>query len=128
MKSINRIPRELGIISQVQKASKSRVASTIGFILGGVVPVGVYWIAHHEAEFQPWKWGLVTAGLIYSAKTVFDWARIAFKHPAKALGFVVLLEGIMTSSTTLWLQLVCLTILVGINGTSAACQLALDRR
>jgi hypothetical protein len=34
----------------------------------------------------------------------------------------------MTSSTTLWLQLVCLTILVGINGTSAACQLALDRR
>ena len=128
MKSINRIPRELGIISQVQKASKSRVASTIGFILGGVVPVGVYWIAHNEASTQPWKWGLVTAGLIYSAKTVFDWARVAFKHPAKALGFVVLLEGIMTSSTTLWLQLVCLTILVGINGTSAACQLALDRR
>jgi len=119
---------ELGVIAQVKRASKSRAASAIGFVLGGVVPIGVYWIAHHEATTQPWKWGLVSAGLIYSAKTVFDWAKIAFKHPAKALGFVVLLEGIMTTSTTLWLQLVCLGILVGINGTSAACQIALDRR
>jgi hypothetical protein len=35
-------------------------------------------------------WALVSGGPIYSAKIVFEWARIAFK----SVGFVVLLEGV----------------------------------
>lgn len=125
----------LGVVDQVRVAlrPKNRLAALLGAILGGFVPIASYVLAHHEIApgtawaLQPAPW-LVAGGLVYSAKTVFDWARAAFALRAKALGFVVLLEGVMTGSATRALALAALVILVGINAVSAGCQLSLARR
>lgn len=121
---------DLSIVDQVRTATfrQNRLATVMGFLLGSTIPLCTYWIAHHETNDRPMMWLLAAGGLIYSAKTVFDWASVAFKHPAKALGFVVLLEGVMTFSATPWLGWLCLILLMAINGVSAGCQLALDRR
>lgn len=131
MKLSNRLEgRSLGIVGQVRTATKPRhrLALACGFVLGGFVPTASYVLAHNEAPTRPLMWCLVTAGLIYSAKTVFDWAKVAFKHPAKALGFVILTEGILTFANTWWLSLAGLAVLVLINGIATGCNLALDRR
>jgi hypothetical protein len=121
---------DLSIVDQVRTATfrQNRLAMVMGFTLGSTIPLCTYWVAHYETADRPLMWILATGGLIYSAKTVFDWAHIAFKQPAKALGFVVMLEGVMTFSNTPWLGWLCLLLLMVINGVSAGCQLALDRK
>lgn len=125
-------PPTLSIVEQVREAGKrqNRAATAAGFILGGFVPTASFILAHHEVDPMSPLWLqmptlLVISGLVYSAKTVFDWARIAFKHPAKAVGFVVLLEGVMTFSQTVALAYVALALLVGI---ATGCNLALDTK
>jgi VIT1/CCC1 family predicted Fe2+/Mn2+ transporter len=124
---------KLPIVDQVKTAMKpqNRLATGAGFVLGGFVPVASFVLAHTEVRAEQPLWAqmpalLVLAGLVYSAKTVFDWARIAFKHPAKALGFVVLTEGVMTFSHTAALSFAALFILITINGIATGCNLALD--
>src|ERR1700741_677292 len=89
-----------GVLDQVAEATKpaNRLAFAVGSLLGGFIPVASYTVCHHEmlaelaAKDLVWFFlhgVLVLAGLIYSAVTVFSWAKVAFKHPAKALGFVV---------------------------------------
>jgi hypothetical protein len=63
---------------------------------------------------------LVAGGLVYSAFSVFGWARQAFNHRLKALGFVVLLEGTLTFCSVVWLSLAGLAILMVLNGVTAA--------
>ncbi len=129
-----RTMQTLGVVDQVREALKprNRLAACLGALLGGIVPVASYVVAHHELEAtRPW-WGqfaslLVAGGLLYSARTVYGWGRLAFGEPAKALGFVVLLEGVMVLSTTPWLALTCLAYLVGINSVSTGCALSLGR-
>lgn len=86
-----------GIVDMVRSAShkKNRIAMGAGFILGGWVPMVTYLVSHFHMQELPMLWLLVAGGLTYSAMTVFSWAKIAFRHPLKALGFVVLLEGAM---------------------------------
>jgi hypothetical protein len=74
------------------------------------------------------RWQTVACGLAYSALTVFDWARVAFRHPVKALGFCGLLEGVMTFSGTQRLGITALTMLIVINGIATGCNLVADRR
>lgn len=126
---------KLSIVEQVKAASQkqNRLAVVAGFILGGFVPSASFVLAHREIQPSEPLWFqmptvLVIAGLIYSAKTVFDWASIAFRHPAKALGFVVLVEGVMTFSKTAALSYVALALLVCINGIATGCNLALDTK
>ena len=73
-------------------------------------------------------WLLVAGGLTYSAMTVFNWAKIAFRHPLKALGFVVLLEGAMTFVPDPWIGLPSLGLLVLINGLATGTNLVNDSR
>lgn len=122
--------RTLGVIDQIAQATKKthRLPLIAGCLIGGFIPTASYTLVHHEAEQSPWMWVLVVAALGYSALTVFDWARIAFKHPVKAIGFVVLIEGVMTFSHTTWLSMAALVMLVGINGAATACNLIADRR
>jgi hypothetical protein len=89
-------------------------------------------IAHHEAAplhslalGSSGPWALVAGGLAYSAKTVFDWAALAFANALKAVGFVVLLEGVMVTAHTPWLAFAALGYLVAINGVATACRLSL---
>lgn len=131
---------QLGIVDQVKQSMKpnNRLALICGAILGGFVPIATYTIAHCEVDYQAPLWTqwmilLVLGGLVYSALTVFNWAKVAFKHPAKAIGFVVLLEGTMTFSHAgvlgiPLLSLAALTLLVGINSVAAGCLLVLDQK
>ena len=60
---------------------------------------------------------LVLGGLLFSAKTVWQWAHQAFANDAwKATGFVVLLEGVMTLSQIPALAIAALVLLTAING------------
>ena len=120
----------LGVLEQVERSWKpgNRLATLMGAMLGGFIPLASYTIAHQEAPNKPVLWVLVACGLAYSALTVFDWARVAFRHPVKALGFCGLLEGVMTFSNTQWLGITALTMLIVINGIATGCNLVADRR
>lgn len=125
----------IAIVDQVREAFKkqNRLATGAGFVLGGFIPVASFILAHFEVRpdaplYLQVPSLLVLAGLVYSAKTVFDWARLAFRHPAKALGFVVLTEGVMTFAHTPGLYYSALTLLVVINGVATGCNLALDSK
>ncbi len=118
-----------GILDSLEQATQpsNRLAFACGSAIGGIIPVAVYWLAHVEAPDRSWLWWIVGGGCAFSAATVFEWAKIAFKSPFKAAGFVVLLEGAMLASNTPWLTLAMLSILVLINGTACACALIMDR-
>ena len=122
--------KKLGVLDQVAQATRphNRLAFFVGGLLGGFIPVASYTICHYECAQQPWLWVLVVAGFTYSAITVYQWASIAFKHWAKALGFVVLMEGVIFFSHTIWLSFTALSVLVLINGISTATNLIADRR
>ena len=42
--------QSIGVVQQVKLALKpnNRLATVIGFLLGGFVPLACYWISHHE--------------------------------------------------------------------------------
>ena len=122
--------KNMGVLDQVSQAVKpvNRLAFMVGFMLGGFIPVASYTVCHQECAAEPQLWVLVVAGLCYSAFTVFQWAKIAFKHPAKALGFVVLMEGVIMFSHTTWLSVTALGFLVTINGIATATNLISDRK
>jgi hypothetical protein len=115
----------LSVINQIRRASMpgARLAAFVGFVIGGFVPVASWTLIHFEVATKPQLWLLVAGGLVYSAITVFKWAKAAFGCPFKAAGFCVLLEGILTFSSIHILSLAALTILIFINAVAAACAL-----
>lgn len=96
--------------------------------MGGFVPVATYIIGHYEVADRPMMWLAVAGGLAYSAKSVFDFATEAFSSPVKALGFVILIEVVMTWAETSALSLAALALLVAINAISAGINLALESK
>lgn len=123
--------------------SKHLAAALLGAVLGGFVPIASFIIAHvmmegvrlatMHAHFTTY---LVLGGLLYSAPTVYAWSKKAFGGDnfvgkIKPLGFVLLLEGVMiTSSDKIAVQAVsfaALGILVFINAVASGCKLALKR-
>ena len=108
------------------------LATTLGVLLGGFVPLASFWLSHHELDATRPVYTQVTAyivagGLLYSAKTVYAWGKLAFHMSIKALGFVVLLEGVMILSCTPWLTTMALVYLIAINGVATGCNLALPK-
>ncbi len=124
----------MGVVDQVVLAFslRNRLAAVLGFILGGVVPIATYAEAHVDLDaarplHEQAATYLVVGGLLFSGKTVFAWAKSAFRDAWKAAGFVLLLEGVMITSHVAVLPLVLLGILVAINGIATGCILSLDR-
>jgi hypothetical protein len=119
-----------GVVTQVRTAfsSQNRLAMVLGFFLAALVPVAIFTVAHVELDWTLSVWEqpkslLVAGGLVFSAKTVYQWARLAFDDWMKALGFVILVEGVMVCSSTRWLSIAALVYLVVINGIATGCQL-----
>ena len=128
--------RPMGVIRQVRIALKAenRLSAVVGAVLGGFVPLAAFAVAHSDIStaspgmHDVLMAGMVCGGLLFSAKTVFDWALSALGHKAKAFGFVVLAEGAMTFSHLWGVNLAALAVLVGINAVATACNLAVDKR
>jgi VIT1/CCC1 family predicted Fe2+/Mn2+ transporter len=107
---------------------RNRLATFLGFLLGGFVPLASFFVAHFELTaitplYTQRALYLVLGGLAYSAKTVWQWGTVAFQNAFKALGFVVLLEGVMVTSHILWLSIAALVYLMAINGIATGCNL-----
>ena len=124
-------PGSLGVVDQVRLAlrPRSRLAFGIGLLLGAFVPLATFVISHTELDLTRPLWGqlpalFVAGGLLFSAVTMYGWGKLAFLQRAKALGFVLLLEGTMVTSHTHWLALGALCYLCAINGVATACNLA----
>jgi VIT1/CCC1 family predicted Fe2+/Mn2+ transporter len=133
--SVKRCDSPLGVVDQVSASlrPRARLATLLGFALGGFVPLASYVVAHSEIDpavslYAQVTTLLVLGGLLYSAKTVYAWGKLAFRAPAKAAGFVVLLEGVMVFAHTQWLSIAALAYLMAINGLATGCNLALDRK
>ena len=120
---------DFGVVRQVKLAfsRQNRLATALGTAFGAFVPVATYVEAHLEAPAHPWYWLLVAGGLLYSATTVWQWGRMAFGNAAKATGFVLLVEGVMTFSHELPLSLAALTLLAAINAVATGCKLTVKK-
>jgi hypothetical protein len=99
---------------------KNCLLALFGFALGGFVPLASYTLIHQEVSKRPALWALVAGGLVYSAVSVYTWGVTFFQYRLKAAGFVVLLEGTLTFCSIRWLCLSGLSILIVLNGISAA--------
>lgn len=125
-----RTPREPGVVSQVRTAFKRRnaLATCIGLVFGGAVPVGTYLVSHYEAGFESHH-GIVMClfvlgGLLFSSITVWSWSSAAFRNGWKATGFTLFAEGLMTLTTIPWLAPAVLVLLVAINGIATGVALS----
>lgn len=122
-------PADAGIVGMVRQAARreNRLATAIGALFGGFVPIASFALVHGELG-SDWyldpKSALVAGGLLYSAKTVVQWAQLAFRDRAKAYGFAVLVEGVMTFSATAWLAYTALALLVSINAVATGVTLS----
>ena len=126
------VARHLDVVGQVREAfSRGPLATVFGALLGGGVPVGVYRMAHFELRADWWgdpKSIIVLGGLLFSSVKVWTWARMAFRSPYLATGFVMLAEGISVCSDQACLSLGALAYLATINSISTACTIALADR
>jgi hypothetical protein len=115
-----------GIITQIHIAARNPLPAVIGALLGALVPSATFVVGHYElTSWTEPKALIVLGGLVFSALTVFRWGRLAFGSAVKALGFVVLAEGVMTFCSTAWLSVLALGYLVLINAIATGCTIAL---
>jgi hypothetical protein len=126
---------KLGVVDQCRVAARNPLPTTLGGMLGAVVPFGTYQVAHHDLAQADWSsWGclipalLVLGGLCYSATTVVGWGRLAFGSTVKAVGFAVLLEGLLIAQSQQWLGVVALVYLCMINAVATGVTLTRGSR
>ena len=114
-RKVSRAPKVL-TVRKVRKIRQVLAAASQAFL-----PVGSFWMAHHEAvqEGAHWKWALVAAALTASAPAVAEWAQSWAGNKYKAWGFTALLEGVLIGSDTWWLGGIGLAILIAVNADAA---------
>jgi hypothetical protein len=127
-----------GIVESVMLSFRREhfLATVIGFLLGGFVPLATYWVAHYEVNFTL-SWTdvnlyypvlLVLGGLVYSANTVYEYAKMAFRENwVKAVGFVILIEGVMVTAEARWLSIASLVYLIAINGVATGVNVSVSK-
>lgn len=128
-----RASEKLSVVEQFRKAAQknNRSAMVCGGVLGAFVPVASFVLAHGAGEVQahPSLWVLVAGALLFSARSVYDFAMAAFHgSKAKAMGFVVLIEGTLVFAHTPILGYTALALLAGINAVATGINLALDHK
>lgn len=124
----------MGVVGQVRVAfsAEHRLAATVGAVFGGFVPVAAYVMSHREVPtLAGWRLAvavaIVAGGLVVSARTVYAWAAAAFADRVKAVGFTVLVEGVLTFAQHDALSLSALALVVVVNGVAAGCRLSSGR-
>lgn len=130
LKKGQKIMNNLSIIDQLNSATQkqNRLAFGFGGLLGGLVPFFGYRAAHVDFNVNSWYSILVIAALLFSGITVVKWGKVAFGCLYKAIGFAVLLELTMVFSTTFWVSLMALGVVILINAIATGANLALDTK
>jgi len=106
-------------------ANGNYLAIGFGLALGGFVPLAAWSMIHLEI-MESWHAFLILGASIFSALTVVEWGTIVFRKRAKAIGFAVLVEGVMLASQITWLSIFALCLLVVINAVNSAVNLVRD--
>ena len=120
--------RDYSILSQLRALRGQRLATVVGSIVGAVVPILVYRIAHHHAAETPALWLIVAGGLLFSASSVYGWGMKLFGGQwYKAGGFTILLE-LSTVFIQGWESKLALGILILINAVNLAHALVVGNR
>lgn len=139
-----------GPLEQLRHAAQSPAALTLGALIGAFVPCSTFLVVHvgqllsvdglhvTAAPVNHPGWALVAGGLAFSATTVYRWGCSAFRPSVgelsvlellythcKALGFVLLVEGVLLLSPNPELRYVALGLLVLINALGTGAALAL---
>lgn len=115
------------VVSQIKVAFSNPLPLLIGALIGALVPLATYTVGHAELGTAGWgsvPGAIVIGGCLFSAITVYKWGRRAFNSALKAVGFVVLSEGVMTFSSTPWLSVLMLGCLIAINAVANGSNLA----
>ena len=120
--------RDYSILSQLRALRGQRLASLTGAIIGAVVPILVYRIAHHHAAATPALWLIVAGGLLFSASSVYSWGlRLFGGQWYKAGGFTILLE-LSTVFVRGWESKLALSVLILINSINLAHALVIGNK
>lgn len=106
-------------VRRLTKAKQRTFGQLFAAIGASFLPMASYAIAHIEVEQTPYMWILVCAALLFSAPMLVQWSQRWCGHMVKAIGFTVLLEGVMVFSALPALRLSGLAILVAINAHAA---------
>ena len=104
---------------KITPANSRTFGQGLAAVSAGFLPLASFIIAHQEVASRPYLWCLVAAGLAFSAPTLSEWAQRWCKSVWKAWGFTILLEGVMIFSSTTYLSIGGLAILMSINCYSA---------
>lgn len=115
------------VIDQIRVAfSVSVIGSMVGIVLGSAIPLTTYVLTHYEwKEWVSIYTVLIAGGLAFSFKNVYQWGQAAFRDGWKAVGFVALIEGSMLFSQINWVNILGLSILIGINAIASGANLVL---
>jgi hypothetical protein len=111
------------VINQIRSFATNRYAAATGALLGGIVPLLTYTMAHSlRAEWTvdtAILGTLVAGGLAFSFPKVSQWASIAFQSQLAGCAFTLLMEGTMTYQSG-WPAYTALAVVVAINAVSSA--------
>lgn len=122
------VARDYSILAQLRGLRSQWLATAIGCIIGAVVPVLVYRIAHFHAAGTPALWLIVAGGLLFSATSVFSWGQKLFGGAwYKAGGFTLLIE-LSTVFVSGWESYVALSVLMAVNAVNMAHALVVGNR
>lgn len=120
--------RDYSILSQLRGLRSQWLATGIGCVVGAIVPVLVYRIAHHHVSAAPALWLIVAGGLLFSASSVYGWGLKLFGGAwYKALGLTLLIE-LSTVFIEGWESYVALSVLCVINAVNMAHALVVGNR
>lgn len=121
------VSKDYSILSQLRGLKSQWLATAIGGIIGAIVPVLVYRIAHYHVEATPALWLIVAGGLLFSASSVYGWGLKLFGAWYKAGGFTLLIE-LSTVFVQGWESYVALSVLCLINAVNMAHALVVGNR
>jgi lipoprotein signal peptidase len=107
------------ILTQLRSLRKNKLAAFIGILVGAVIPVIIYRIAHNHVAAAPALWMIVAGGLVSLVHRFTRGAWKLFGSWYKAGGFTVLLE-LTTVFIHGWESYIALGVLIAINATNMA--------
>jgi hypothetical protein len=122
------INRSDSILGQIRTAFTSHpLAFIVALPFGGFVPLAVWVLAHLE-PIHWWHWVMIGGGALFSSLTVITWGQRILSNLPKAVGFALLVEGVMLASQTMWLSISALGLLVIINAIACAVSLSYEEQ